>query len=572
MVSENDIKQDQEQNIGRVWYNQYPEGVPFSLNEIGYDSLADMLQQICHKAADKDVFVSMGKSITYRQFNEKSEQLAAYMQHELGLVKGDRIAIMLPNLIQYPIAMFAALKLGLIVVNFNPLYTSAECEHQLKDSGCKAIVVLSNFANTIAEIYQNTDLEHFIVTDAGDMLGFKGSMINTLLKIKGATPKFNIPGAISWKSIFKKKYELQKVNVSLSDIAFLQYTGGTTGVSKGAILTHKNLISNIMQGWYWVSPLCGVGGESVVVALPLYHIFSLTVCLFCFLYMHGRCLLIVNPRDIKSFVKDLSKFKGTGFIGLNTLFLALLKNKAFRKLDFSSYKLTLSGGMPLQAEVAKEWYEVTKVKMYEGYGLTEASPLVSCLPMKGKDYNGSVGVPISATDVEIRDEHGSAVMQGQEGEVCVRGPQIMQGYWHNSEATNNAIDAGGWFKTGDIGYFDAEGYLFLVDRKKDMIIVSGFNVYPNEVENVISTHPLVDEVAVIGEDCDRAGEKVKAVIVANDSKLTKDEVINFCRKRLTAYKVPKIVEFVDDLPKSNVGKVLRRSLRKEKKADIAGEK
>ncbi len=556
---------DDNDNIGRVWYGEYPEGVPYSIDDLGYDSVTEMISSICQEVPDHKAFISFNKSITYREFDQHSELLAAYLQQKLGIKKGDRVAIMLPNLIQFPVALFAILKIGAIVVNVNPLYTSTECEAQLKDSGCETIFVLGNFVTTIEKIYERTQLKNVIITNAGDMLGLKGVIINGLLKyIKRDIKQTTLAGALFWKDIFKEQnIKLNHVTINLHDIAFLQYTGGTTGVSKGAILSHKNMLSNIVQGYLWVKPLCEDGKETVVTALPLYHIFSLTVCLFCFIKMRSTGLLIVNPRDTKGFIKDLIKHKASAFVGLNTLFLSLLKHKDFTKIDFSSYKLTLTGGMPLQKEVAAQWQQVTKIKLIEGYGLTEASPLVSCSPVTKDAYNHSIGVPIPATEVEFRDDAGNVVPQGEVGELCVRGPQVMEGYWKKPEATSEVIDAVGWLKTGDIGYMDEKGYLYIVDRKKDMIIVSGFNVYPTEVEAVLASHPLIQEAAVIGVNCATSGEKIKAFIVTKGDGLTKDEIIKFCRERLTAYKVPKIIEFVDDLPKSNVGKVLRRSLREQ---------
>ena len=548
----------------RIWYEEYPQGVPHKIGDVGFHSVADMLRQSCMRAANKTAFYSLGKAFSYKKLDETSNQLAAYMQHEMGLKKGDRLAIMLPNLIQYPVAMFAAMKLGLVVVNINPLYTPTECEHQINDAGCVAIIVLGNFAHTIEEIYHTTSLREVIVTNAGDMIGVKGALINGIIKyVKRDVKPCHIANITAWKSIFKHPYRpLTPVHVEQNDIAFLQYTGGTTGVSKGAVLTHRNILCNVLQGVAWMTPICESGKEIVVGALPMYHIFSLTVCCFCFMYLQGSVLLVVNPRDTKSFIRDLKRHKATAFMGLNTLFISLMKYKSFRSLDFSSYKITLSGGMKLQESVAEQWQKVTGIPVIEGYGLTETSPMVSVSPVNCGGFNGSIGVPLPSTDVEVRNAQGGKVAQGEAGELCVRGPQVMQGYWHNSKATASAIDSAGWFHTGDIGYFDERGYLYLIDRKKDMIIVSGFNVYPTEVESVISSHPMVEEVAVVGEHCEKTGELIKAFVVALDDKLTKSEVINFCRQRITAYKIPKQVEFVEELPKSNVGKVLRRSLRK----------
>jgi long-chain acyl-CoA synthetase len=556
---------DDKDNIGRVWHGEYPEGVPYSIDDLEYDSVTEMMQDICQEVPDNKAFISFNKSITYREFEQYSARLAAYMQQKLGIKKGDRVAIMLPNLIQFPVALFAILKIGAIVVNINPLYTSTECEVQLNDAGCETIFVLGNFIATIEKIYAKTQLKNVIITNAGDMLGLKGSIINGLLKyVKRDIKQTTLANALFWKNIFKERnIKLNHINIHLHDIAFLQYTGGTTGVAKGAMLSHKNMLSNIIQGCLWVKPLCEDGKEMVVTALPLYHIFSLTVCLFCFIKMRSANLLIVNPRDTKGFIKDLIKHKASAFVGLNTLFISLLKHKDFTKIDFTTYKLTITGGMPLQKEVAAEWQQVTKIKLIEGYGLTEAAPLVSCSPVTHDVYNHSIGVPIPATEVEFRDNDGNVVPQGESGELCVRGPQVMEGYWNKPAATEDVIDAIGWLKTGDIGYMDKKGYLYIVDRKKDMIIVSGFNVYPNEVEAVLLSHPLVQEAAVIGVNCAKAGEKIKAFIVRKEDSLTEDEIIKFCREQLTAYKVPKIIEFVDSLPKSNVGKVLRRSLREQ---------
>ncbi|WP_234494359.1 long-chain-fatty-acid--CoA ligase FadD [Vibrio maritimus] len=558
--------------MDKPWLSRYPSDVPEHINPDQYPSLVEMFEQSVHKFADQPAFVNMGSVMTFRKLEERSRAFAAYLQNELKLQKGDRVAIMMPNLLQYPIALFGVLRAGLIAVNVNPLYTPRELEHQLNDADAKAIVIVSNFANTLEQVVDKTPIKHVVLTSLGQMLPTaKGTIVDFVVKyVKGMVPKYDLPGAISFKKALHKGRRLQYVKPFMTgdDIAFLQYTGGTTGVAKGAILTHRNMIANVMQAKGMYAPVLYEGREFVVTALPLYHVFALTVNCLLFIEMGGQNLLITNPRDIPGFVKELQKYPFTAITGVNTLFNALLNNEDFHELDFRGLRLAVGGGMAVQRAVAEQWKKTTGCLLLEGYGLTECSPLVAAYPHDLVEYNGSIGLPVPSTEVRIVDEEGNPVEGDGKGELQVRGPQVMQGYWQRAEATKEVINQEGWLSTGDIVEFDDEGFLHIVDRKKDMILVSGFNVYPNEIEDVVALNDKVLEVAAIGEANEASGEIVKIFIVKKDNSLTKEEVIEHCRQHLTGYKIPKRVEFREDLPKTNVGKILRRVLREENDAKL----
>jgi long-chain acyl-CoA synthetase len=553
----------------KPWINNLPEDVPAEIDPNQFSSLVTMFEHSVTKFADQPAFINMGATITYRKLEERSRAFAAYLQNELKLEKGDRVALMMPNLLQYPIALFGVLRAGMVVVNVNPLYTPRELKHQLVDSGAKAIVVVSNFAKTLEDVVDETPVESVIITRLGDQLSApKRTLVNFVVKyIKKLVPKYHLPHALSFRDSLTKgrRQQYVKPEITGEDLAFLQYTGGTTGVSKGAMLTHKNVVSNVLQANGAYSPALNDGTEFVVTALPLYHIFALTVNCLLFLHKGSKNLLITNPRDIPAFVSELKKYPFTALTGVNTLFNALVNNEEFASLDFSGLKLSIGGGMAVQKAVADKWQTITKTRLLEGYGLTEASPLVTCCPYNLAGYNGSIGFPAPSTLIQIRDEQGNELAQGERGELFVKGPQVMQGYWQRPEETAKVIDSNGWLSTGDIGYMDETGFFFIVDRKKDMILVSGFNVFPNEVEDVVALHPKVIEVAAVGVPNDASGELVKIFVVAKDKSLTQDELIKHCRLHLTGYKVPKLVEFRDELPKTNVGKILRRQLRDEAK-------
>jgi long-chain acyl-CoA synthetase len=558
--------------VDKPWLSRYPSDVPEQINPDQYPSLVEMFEQSIHKYADQPAFVNMGSVMTFRKLEERSRAFAAYLQNELKLQKGDRVAIMMPNLLQYPIALFGVLRAGLIAVNVNPLYTPRELEHQLNDADAKAIVIVSNFASTLEQVVDKTPIKHVVLTSLGQMLPTaKGTIVDFVVKyVKGMVPKYDLPGAISFKKALSKGRRLQYVKPFMTgdDIAFLQYTGGTTGVAKGAILTHRNMIANVMQAKGMYAPVLNEGRELVVTALPLYHVFALTVNCLLFIEMGGQNLLITNPRDIPGFVKELQKYPFTAITGVNTLFNALINNEDFHELDFRGLRLAVGGGMAVQRAVAEQWKKTTGCFLLEGYGLTECSPLVAAYPHDLTEYNGSIGLPVPSTEVRIVDEDGNPVEGDGKGELQVRGPQVMQGYWQRAEATKEVINQEGWLSTGDIVEFDNDGFLHIVDRKKDMILVSGFNVYPNEIEDVVALNDKVLEVAAIGEANEASGEIVKIFVVKKDNSLTKEEIIDHCRQHLTGYKIPKRVEFRDDLPKTNVGKILRRVLREENDAKL----
>tara|TARA_R110000851_G_scaffold90253_3_gene196951 strand:+ start:57041 stop:58714 length:1674 start_codon:yes stop_codon:yes gene_type:complete len=553
--------------VDQPWINNLPEHVPAEIDPSQFSSLVHMFEDSVAKYADQPAFINMGATITYRKLEERSRAFAAYLQNELHLKKGDRVALMMPNLLQYPIALFGILRAGMVVVNVNPLYTPRELKHQLVDSGAKAIVVVSNFAHTLEKIVVQTPIESVIITNLGDQLSApKRTLVNFVVKyIKRLVPKYHLPHALSFRDALSKGRRLQyiKADITGADLAFLQYTGGTTGLSKGAMLSHKNVVSNVLQANGAYSPALDNGTEFVVTALPLYHIFALTVNCLLFLHKGSKNLLITNPRDLPAFVAELKKYPFTVLTGVNTLFNALVNNEEFTQLDFSGLKLSIGGGMAVQRAVADKWQNLTKTRLLEGYGLTEASPLVTCCPYNLSGYNGSIGFPAPSTFIQIRDEDSKVLAQGETGELYAKGPQVMLGYWQRPEETATVIDKDGWLATGDIGYMDEKGFFFIVDRKKDMILVSGFNVFPNEVEEVVALHPKVIEVAAVGVPNDASGELVKIFVVAKDKSLTEEELIKHCRHHLTGYKVPKLVEFRDELPKTNVGKILRRQLRDE---------
>ncbi|WP_058912922.1 long-chain-fatty-acid--CoA ligase FadD [Entomohabitans teleogrylli] len=550
----------------KVWLNRYPADVPAEINPNRYPSLVALFEQAVSRFADRPAFMNMGEVMTYRKLEERSRAFAAYLQEGLGLKKGDRVALMMPNLLQYPVALFGIVRAGMIVVNVNPLYTPRELEHQLNDSGASAIVIVSNFAHTLEKVVDKTQVRHVILTRMGDQLSTaKGTLVNFVVKyIKRLVPKYHLPDAISFRRALHQGYRLQYIRPELigDDIAFLQYTGGTTGVAKGAMLTHRNMLANLEQVKGTYGPLLHEGKELIVTALPLYHIFALTMNCLLFIELGGQNLLITNPRDIPGLVKELAKYRFTAMTGVNTLFNALLNNKEFQQLDFSSLHLSAGGGMPVQQVVAERWEKLTGQFLLEGYGLTECAPLVSVNPHDIDHHTGSIGLPVPSTEVRLVDEDNREVAPGEPGELCVRGPQVMLGYWQRPDATDEIIKDG-WLYTGDIAVMDEQGFMRIVDRKKDMILVSGFNVYPNEIEDVVMKHSGVQEVAAVGVPAGASGETVKIFVVRKDAALTEEALITFCRRHLTGYKVPKLVEFRDELPKSNVGKILRRELRDE---------
>ncbi|MBR0902761.1 long-chain fatty acid--CoA ligase [Bradyrhizobium liaoningense] len=559
----------------RIWLKQYPPGVPADIEPTQYASLVDLLEESFTKFADRKAFICMDKSISYRDLDQMSVALAAYLQGR-GLQRGARVAIMMPNVLQYPVATAAVLRAGFAVVNVNPLYTPRELEHQLKDSGAEAIIVLENFAHTVEQVIARTQVKHVIVASMGDLLGFKGVIVNLVVRrVKKMVPAWSLPGAVSFNDALSagRGMTFNKPKLSPGDVAFLQYTGGTTGVSKGATLLHRNIVANVLQNDAWLQPALAapphVDQLMIVCALPLYHIFALTACYLLAVRAGGCNLLIPNPRDIAGFVKELAKYQVNSFPAVNTLYNGLMHHPDFKKLDFSKLKISNGGGMAVQRPVAEQWKAVTGCFIAEGYGLSETSPTLTCNPATTTEFSGSIGIPVPSTWISIRDDDGNELPLGQAGEICAKGPQVMSGYWNRPEETAKVMTADGYFRTGDIGIMDEKGYTKIVDRKKDMILVSGFNVYPNEIEEVIASHPGVLECAVIGIPDSKSGEAVKAFIVKKDPNLTAENVIKFCQEQLTGYKVPKHIEFRNDLPKTNVGKILRRQLRDEKKAEAA---
>jgi long-chain acyl-CoA synthetase len=549
----------------RIWLQQYPEGVPADVDVTAYASLKDILEKSCGRFADLPAYGNMGVSITYRELDALSRDFGAWLQNTAGLKKGDRVAIMLPNLLQYPVALFGALRAGMTVVNTNPLYTARELEHQLKDSGASAIVVLENFAHTLEEVVGRTAVKTVVTTQIGDLFpGFKRMLTNLVVKhVKKMVPAWNLPQAIAFNDVLEegRGQSLADVPLTPDDLAFLQYTGGTTGVAKGAMLTHRNLVANLQQVSPWIARNLADGKETALIPLPLYHVFALTVNLV-FMKIGAHIILVTNPRDIPALIHLLKKTPITAMIGVNTLYNALLNAPVFSEVNVRSLKLAAAGGMAVQRAVAQRWKAATGVTLIEGYGLTETSPIAIANPLNLDEWSGNIGLPIPSTEAAILDDAGKELPVGQVGEIAIRGPQVMKGYWQRPEETAKVFTADGWFRTGDMGFMDEEGYFKITDRKKDMIVVSGFKVFPNEIEDVVMEHPGVLEVAAIGVPDERSGEAVKIVVVRNDPALTESELLEHCRQNLTNYKVPKVVEFRSEpLPKTNIGKILRRELR-----------
>ena len=547
----------------RIWQQRYPKGVPNEIDPDQYSSLVAIFDEAVGKYKDKTAYVNMDHELSFNELDKQTRDFAAYLQ-SIGLKKGDPVALMMPNLLQYPVALFGTLRAGMVVVNVNPLYTARELKHQLSDSGAKAMVILKNFAHTYEKIQQEVQLDKVIVTGIGDALPApKRWVVNFVVKyIKKMVPAYKLTDTISFNDVMKQgaKHKFAPTELKGNDLAFLQYTGGTTGASKGAMLTHRNMVANLEQVSAVITPMMNDGEETIITALPLYHIFALTANCLTFIKHGGKNILITNPRDMAGFVKELAKYKFSMISGVNTLFNGLLNTPGFKDLDFSSVKIALGGGMAVQRGVAEHWEKVTKSPLLEGYGLTECAPVVTTNPYDIEHYTGSIGIPVPSTDIKIADEEGNEVPLGEPGEMWVKGPQVMAGYLGHPDATAEAIKDG-WFATGDMAVADESGFFRIVDRKKDMILVSGFNVYPNEIEEVVASHPKVLEVAAIGVPHDSSGEAVKVVLVKKDESLTEKEVIQYCRENLTAYKVPKLVEFRTELPKTNVGKILRRELR-----------
>ncbi|MDX2201916.1 MAG: long-chain-fatty-acid--CoA ligase [Hyphomicrobiaceae bacterium] len=559
----------------RSWIKHYPPGVPAEIDPSQYGSLVELFEESFGKFAGRTAYVSMDKTLSFAELDRKSQALAGYLQGK-GLKKGDRVAVMMPNVLQYPVAIAAILRAGLTVVNVNPLYTARELEHQLKDSGASAIIILENFAATLEKVLAHVPIKHVIVAHMGDMLGFpKGAIVNLVVRrVKKMVPAYSLPAAVTFNDALAagKRVKLVKPQIGPDDAAFLQYTGGTTGVSKGATLLHRNVVANVLQNEAWLQPALAKGKPveqlTIVTALPLYHIFALTACALLGMRVGGRCLLIANPRDIPGFIKELGKHEFNMLPAVNTLYNGLLNHPDFAKLDFSGLKAANGGGMAVQRAVAERFFKVTGCPIIEGYGLSETAPTLTCNRADNTEYTGTIGLPVPSTEISIRDDAGNEVPLGQPGEICARGPQVMPGYWQRPDETAKVMTADGFFKTGDIGVMDEKGQVKIVDRKKDMILVSGFNVYPNEVEDVIAHHPSVLECAVVGVPDDHSGEAVMLFVVPKDGKLSEQELASYCAEQLTGYKKPKYVRFKKDLPKTNVGKVLRRELRDEALKEI----
>lgn len=551
--------------MDRPWLNSYPEGVNADIDINQYGSVVEIFEQSVQQFTSNPAFTNFGKTITYTEFEQVTTAMAAFLQKTLMLEKGDRVAIMMPNLLQNPVSIFGVLRAGLTVVNTNPLFTARELRHQLKDSGAKAIIVVENFASTVQEVVDDTGVEHVIVTKMGDMLDFpKSLLINLAVKyVKKMVPAYSLPNAISFKAALSEgaQQTLTPTPLTHDDIAFLQYTGGTTGLAKGAVLTHKNMVANMLQASEWIKNNVETGKEIVITALPLYHIFSLTANCLVFMSAGAQNILITNPRDFDGFVKELKSVPFTTITGVNTLFNALINTKGFSDIEFSPLKITLGGGMSVQPAVAAQWKEITGCTLVEAFGLTETSPAACINPLNLKEYNGSIGLPISSTYCKLINDDGDVITDNSSGELCVKGPQVMQGYWNLPEETANVLSDDGWLKTGDVAKMDGNGFFYIVDRIKDMIIVSGFNVYPNEIEDVIVEHPDVLECGVIGVPDEKSGEAVKAFVVRKNDSLTEAAIVAHCKDNLTGYKRPDKIVFIQELPKTNVGKVLRRELR-----------
>ncbi|USX14172.1 long-chain-fatty-acid--CoA ligase [Oxalobacteraceae bacterium OTU3CAMAD1] len=551
----------------KIWLKSYPPGMPTEVDTAQYRSLVQLLEESFHKFADRNAYVCMDKFLTYAEVDVHSKRIGAWLQSR-AMKKGARVGIMMPNVLQYPIAIAAILRAGYTVVNINPLYTPRELEHQLNDSGCEAIIILENFANTLEQVLSRTQVRHILVGSIGEMLGPKGVLVNFVVRnVKRLVPPFSLPNAVRFKDALSQGggMKLTPVEVDQDDPAFLQYTGGTTGVAKGAVLTHKNVIANLLQTEAWGHPAMGGLSEQTVIvaALPLYHIFALTACAMWGMRVGALNILIPNPRDIGGFIKELAKYRFHMLPAVNTLYNALLNHPDFMHLDFSALKVCNGGGMAVQQSVNDRWRKLTGVPIVEGYGLSETSPVATCNRTDIADFTGTIGLPMPSTDIAILDDDGNEVPLGQPGEIAIRGPQVMAGYWNRPDETAKVMTADGFFKSGDIGVMDENGYTKIVDRKKDMILVSGFNVYPNELEGVISSHPGVLECACIGVPDEHSGEAVKVFVVRKDPSLTADQLMAFCKEQLTGYKKPKYIEFREELPKTNVGKILRRVLRDE---------
>ena len=551
----------------KIWLKSYPDGVPAEVPEPEFKSIRDMVEFSFGEFPDRPCYANMGTTLSYHDIDEQSMRFARYLQHSLGLTRGERVAIMLPNVLQYPVVLCGIFRAGLVAVNVNPLYTARELEHQLKDSGARAIIILENFAHTLADVIGETSVEYVVTSGIGDLLNKpKGWLVNFVLRhIKKSVPAYNLPGSVTLGRALKvdANKELKEVELGFADIAFLQYTGGTTGVSKGAMLSHRNMVFNVTQTVLWQgNAYIGVEPVVAITALPLYHIFSLKGNCLAVMAQGGLNVLITNPRDFPGFVKELSKYAFNYFTGVNTLFSALLNTPGFADLDFSQFRVCVGGGMAVQPAVAREWAKVTGCEIAQGYGLTETSPAAIVNTVESK-FTGTIGLPLPSTEVMIVDDDGLELAAGEVGEICIKGPQVMEGYWQRPEETEKVMLPGGWLRTGDIGRIDLGGYTWIEDRKKDMILVSGFNVYPNEVENVVVEIDGILEAAAIGVEDEHSGEVVKVFAVRTNDKVTEQDVLDYCRKNLTGYKRPKSVEFRDDLPKTNVGKILRRALRNE---------
>jgi long-chain acyl-CoA synthetase len=552
--------------VDRIWLKHYPPGVPAEIDVNEYASVREVFEESCRKFATRPAFSCMGRTITFADLDALSSTFGAWLQ-SIGCAKGTRVALMMPNILQYPVCVFGTLRAGCTVVNVNPLYTARELEHQLVDSGAEIIVVVENFARTLQEVVAKTKLRQTVVTSIGEMLAVKGRIVDLVLRrVKKAVPRFSLPGAIRFTDAMKqgRKVSLSRVPIGHDDLAFLQYTGGTTGVAKGAMLLNRNMVANMLQARAWVKTILDDSRREVIMTpLPLYHIFSLTANCLVFMSVGGENVLIPNPRDIPRFVKEMRRYRFTAITGVNTLFNALLNNPKFAQLNFRSFRLALGGGMAVQEAVARRWKEVTGVTLVEAYGLTETSPAATMNPLDVAEYTGAIGLPIPSTDITLRDDAGRDVPLGQPGEICIKGPQVMAGYWQRPQDTADVMTPDGYFLSGDIGIMDERGYIRIVDRKKDMILVSGFNVYPNEIEGVVVMHPGVLECAAVGIPDRKSGEAVKLFVVRKDHALTAEDVITHCRDHLTGYKCPRDVEFRGELPKTNVGKILRRQLRDE---------
>ena len=557
----------------KIWLRNYPPGVPAEINPEEYPSLKHLFEEAFRKHAARPAFSNLGRTLSYAEVDEMSRRFGAWLQKEAGLKKGDRIAIMMPNLLQYPIAMIGALRAGLTVVNTNPLYTARELEHQLNDSGATVMLISETSCATLQQVLSRTPLRKVIVTGLGDLLGFpKGLVANFVLRhVKKVIPAWSLPGSIRFNDVMSRgaSLTLEPVDVGPEDVAFLQYTGGTTGVAKGAVLTHRNLVANTIQVVSWMPELETLEDSVVITALPLYHIFALTSNCLVFTYVGGMNVLITDPRNMKAFVEELSRVKFSFITGVNTLFNGLLNTPGFDQLDFSSLKIALGGGMAVQAAVSERWRQLTGRDICQGWGLTETSPVATANRPEETAFTGSIGYPLPSTELSIRDDDGNELEIGQVGEICVRGPQVMRGYWNRPEETEKVMLPGGWLRTGDVGRMDEKGLTYIEDRKKDMILVSGFNVYPNEIEGVVAQMPEVLEVAAVAQDDPKSGEVVALFVVKKDPSLTKEQIVAFCKKELTGYKVPRAVYFKDELPKTNVGKILRRDLRDELKKPAA---